>query len=546
MLGCQPGSGGLGPVPENCPDLGGTRLSVGQTAEFFGASARTLCIDATSAGEEFVLIASSLALDGTTDIRVESHNAASVLGPPSPDLDPVTPIFEVDWSVAGKGMHAQLRAREVTELRVDAGVPWPAGPPAAAAMAVQAPVRGQLMTLNAQAEHACSNPIPVVGRVEAVSQTAVAVADTQNPAGGFTRVDYEHFAAAFDTLISPVIETNFGSPTDLDANGRTILFFTKEVNALDADEESFTSSFFFSRDLFPASGPGRPLSNCASSNEAEMVYMLVPDPNGVFGAPIDRDEVVRFTITNLGHEAQHLVNAAERLYGHPGGPVALEATWLNEGLSHVAEELLFYDVSGFAPKMDIGLDDLHGPAIDAINDYQLLNYVRLRFFYLDPAGSSPFSADDALATRGGAWSLLRYASDRAPGSDAAFFRGLVGSSLRDFDNFARAVGGESTALRWLGDWSVGLYADNRVPGTPTQFQDASWDNPSIFQGADFDPPYIQTESLGPNPVLTETLVGGGTAYFRFAATGARVTRISITSGNGAPPSTLRATVLRTH
>ncbi|HEY7515858.1 MAG TPA: hypothetical protein VIC87_15325, partial [Vicinamibacteria bacterium] len=244
-------------------------------------------------------------------------------------------------------------------------------------------------------------------------------------------------------------------------------------------------------------------------------------------------------------EAQHLANASERLYGHAGGPVELEATWLNEALSHAAEELLFYEVSGLSPKMDIGLDDLHGPAVDAINDYQLLNYIRLRFYYLDPAGSSPFSADDELATRGSAWSFLRYAADRAPGSDASFFRGLVGSSLRDFENFAHAVGGQSTAFRWFGDWSVGLYADNRVPGILTQFQDASWDNPSIFQGAAFDPPYIRTESLGLSPVVNKTLVGGGTAYIRFASTGARVTRISITSGNGAPPSTLRATVLRT-
>ena len=545
LFGCQPTSGGVGPIPENCPDLGGTRLSVGETAEFFGASARTLCIDAASVGEEFVLIASSLTLDGTTHIVVESHNAAPVLGPPSPDVDPKTPVFDVDWGTPNDGIHSQLRAREVAELRVDAGVPWPAGAPGAAAMAAQAPVRGQLMTLNAQADFACSNPIPVVGRVEAVSQTAVVVADTENPAGGFTRADYEHFAATFDTLVSPVIEANFGSPTDLDGNGRTILFFTKEVNALDGDEESFTSGFFFSRDLFPASGPGTPLSNCSSSNEAEMVYMLVPDPNGVFGSAIDRSEVLSFTVTNLGHEAQHLVNASERLYGHPGGPVGLEATWLNEALSHVAEELLFYEVSGLTPKMDIGLDDLHGAAIDAINDYQLLNYVRLRFFYLDPSGNSPFSTNDALATRGSGWSLLRYAADRSIGSDAAFFKDLVGSPLRDFDNFAQAVGGESVAFRWFGNWAVGLYADNRVPGTPSQFQDASWDNPSIFQGANFDPPYIRTESLGPSPVLSETLVGGGSAYFRFAADGAGVTHISITSGNAAPPSTFRATVLRT-
>lgn len=44
------------------------------------------------------------------------------------------------------------------------------------------------------------------------------------PAGGFTRADWEAFAAAMDTLVYPVDVLNFGEPTDIDGNGRVFLF----------------------------------------------------------------------------------------------------------------------------------------------------------------------------------------------------------------------------------------------------------------------------------------------------------------------------------
>jgi len=71
-----------------------------------------------------------------------------------------------------------------------------------------------------------------VGRVVAKSARAIVVADTGNPAGGFTDADYRGIAATFDTLVYPVDVRHFGEPTDLDNNGRSIIFYTRAVNEL--------------------------------------------------------------------------------------------------------------------------------------------------------------------------------------------------------------------------------------------------------------------------------------------------------------------------
>ena len=143
------------------------------------------------------------------------------------------------------------------------------------------PNPGDFMILNAETESACEDPKLVTGRVEAVSNLAIVGADMANPAGGFGPADYEQFAAAFDTLVAPLAEEHFGTTSDIDANGRVIVLFTKEVNALDSDDDdSFTAGFFFSRDLFPKESQSPALGSCAASNEAELLYLLVPDQGG--------------------------------------------------------------------------------------------------------------------------------------------------------------------------------------------------------------------------------------------------------------------------
>ena len=57
------------------------------------------------------------------------------------------------------------------------------------------------------------------------------------------------------------------------------------------------------------------------------------------------------TTAVIAHEFQHLINAGRRMYVN--NALDFEDTWLDEGLAHVAEELLFYREAGLRPKGNI-------------------------------------------------------------------------------------------------------------------------------------------------------------------------------------------------
>jgi len=86
-----------------------------------------------------------------------------------------------------------------------------------------------------------------------------------------------------------------------------------------------------------------------------MFYMLVPDSTGVVnGNSRTKAFVLQVTVGTIAHEYQHLINAARRLYIlRQGGISWQEDLWLNEGLSHVAEELVYYRSSRNAARSNL-------------------------------------------------------------------------------------------------------------------------------------------------------------------------------------------------
>jgi hypothetical protein len=193
-----------------------------------------------------------------------------------------------------------------------------------------------------------------------MSNRAVVVADTGNPAGGFTMAEYESVAAAFDTLVYPVDVRNFGEPTDLDGNGRSIIFYTRAVNELTPPSSGLRHRRVL---LEPRPVPAQRRQNALRREQRRRAVLHArprPERHHQRQPAARASRCSRGTVSVIAHEFQHLINASRRLYVLRTNNYD-EVTWLNEGLSHVAEELSFYQAARLSPAGQAGQSAARGP-----------------------------------------------------------------------------------------------------------------------------------------------------------------------------------------
>ena len=152
-------------------------------------------------------------------------------------------------------------------------------------------------------------------------------------------------------LVYSLDTTAFGAPYDMDRNGKVILFFTTAVNQLTpAGASSVIGGFFFERDMIPRVANQQVPFACATSNEGEMFYLPVVDANSRYNAYFKSKSTLLVEINGTTiHEFQHLINASRRYYVTPD-LVDTEEAWLNEGMSHIAEEILYMHVAGLGQR----------------------------------------------------------------------------------------------------------------------------------------------------------------------------------------------------
>ena len=427
----------------------------------------------------------------------------------NPALSPGVPIGTIRGSDPARDLDLRLRQFERTVLAPRMSAARSTVRNGGALRSTAAAAVGQVLPLNVN--EGCDEPPRFrFGRVAAVTSRAVVVADTGNPGGGFTDAEYQSVGVTFDTLVDPLDQAAFGAPTDIDANGRIVIFFTRAVNELTpAKSQSVVEGFFNARDLFPrtASGTGQ---TCSGSNFAEMFYVIVPDPSGTINGNVrTKSEVQQLTIAVIGHEYQHLINAARRLYINNANN--FEEVWLNEGLSHIAEELLYYRVSGLTPRQN-----LDGTAIassqrraDAFNEYQSSNFGRCELFLRNPMTSTPYADNDSLANRGAIWGLLRYAADHQGTVDGTVWQQLVNATTTGFANLSNVFG--PNILDRIRDWSISVYTDD-LTSTALPYQEASWNFRSVYPRIGVTPFPLAVFPLTPGVQTTQTVSGGGSLY----------------------------------
>lgn len=149
--------------------------------------------------------------------------------------------------------------------------------------------------------------------------------------GGFTDTEYASFGRQFDTDLFPIDVANFGATSDIDSNGRTFVLFTPVVNRLTLGSGqcgSYVAGFFNGADL----------SGSSNGNRGEIFYSSVPgEPaGGPTCNPLAQAVVRNAAPATFIHELQHMISYNQHVLVGSGPS---EDIWLNEGLSHIAEEL---------------------------------------------------------------------------------------------------------------------------------------------------------------------------------------------------------------
>ena len=410
----------------------------------------------------------------------------------------------------------------------------------------------------------CNNYFTTQAVVASVSSKAILVVDTLDgpPLGLFTQQDMDSFTTEFDNITYPTDASYYNTPTDIDGNGHVIIMFTGQINKLTPPNTNggFVGGFFFAGDMFPPvdQGGGKG-SFCPQSNQAEIFYLLSPDPTGRFGNVRTTASVRQATRGTVAHEFQHMINAGNR-YQNPAVS-HFESTWLDEGLAHFAEDAVGRVQRGFTDLQTLTYADLLpcSPCSEAndFNAFFFQNLARLTDWMDKPDKFSPMSdlADTSLATRGAAWAILRYAADNySNGNPRAFTKKLAAGPDTGVKNFSAATGASIDTL--VAGWLVSMYADHLgISGLNATYQWRSYNLQSVMppvaksvlnQSTPTYPLFVQSIGSGSDNISATNRSGTGTFYRLSVAanSGAKNVKVLDSSGNVASFSGEHVYVLR--
>ena len=440
----------------------------------------------------------------------------------------VASVFTGGASLELQRVAASLQARDNIENRireaegriVRAMPPRRAGDAEAARMGASASVLSAAVALgdtityrvpNVLVSDLCNNFFTIRGVVKAIGKKAQIALDVNAPVNGFSAADFTAIAAEFDDLIFKTDTAWFGAPTDINKDGRITILYTPEVNKFTPKgQNSYIGGFFWGGDLFTQADYQRANLTCPQTNEQEIFYLLAADPTGTFSDARSTALVRQATRGTIAHEFQHMINQGIREFS-PAAE-AFEVDWLNEGLSHFAEEAVGRAARGFSDFQSLSFADVRVNT-DDYNAFFQQNLARFSTYLARPDTSSPISsqADKDLAPRGAAWALLRYTADQfAPGNARTFFRRLVAGPSNDVPNLVQHAGVPFDQI--ISGWLIANYADNLgIANLDSRYSYTSWNMRDAVAGVAGGTYPLRVLTAG--APLTTTAQSGSGVYF---------------------------------
>ncbi len=448
LVGC---SGGTEPNsnPLDC-SVPLTQLAVGEHVVV--DAAKTACIRLPAAGTNGAeYIYAALATDGT--VTTDGETADFEIKGSGPAVAAVSAARRRVGPNGGTNpamaFHARLRAREralseqAGAARFDRGAVIATGP--------TKPNVGDQRTFEVCSTPQCDDFVSRPATAKVVGERVAIFLDDTVPSGGYDQADLDKVGQLFDTQLYPIDTTAFGPESDLDNNGVVIVLLTPRVNALTPDCNSSGSvilGYFFGLDLLPTQ---------AHSNDGEVFYGLVPDP-GNSTCDISKDFANAFLPPTFIHEFQHMISFNQHVLVRQG---TAEDTWLNEGLSHFAEELggrLIPDAECQPLFTSCENQFIQG---DVSNSYSYLEAVEDNFLI------EPDNSGGTLQERGANWLFVRWLADHFATTQpigTELTRLLVQTDRRGSDNVQAVTKVDFSTL--VGQWQLANYLDDLPGFTP--------------------------------------------------------------------------------
>ena len=326
---------------------------------------------------------------------------------------------------------------------------------AGAASAATVPAVGSVRSFHVLANFTNLSWQSVGAKLEYVGDNILLYVDTLSPQPGFTSTQLQNFGGYFDRTLYPIDTTAFGGPSDIDGNGRVIMLLSPVVNGDTPTSTCSSSGYiagFFDTDDFD--GPSNTISN-----QGEIFYSIVPDPNAVYSCAHSVASLGEAIGATYVHELQHLISYSQHVVLGSGTPAS---SWLDEGLSIVAEELgsLYFEQKCPPPSCRTNASQIFPDSSQGFVEGFLYDSYQ---YALLPDTASLTLHDDGyggFSWRGGDWLLMRWLGDQfGTGIYKQMERGPA-NGLADIEQ----VTGQSF-LSLFSDFGLSLYTDS-LPGLP--------------------------------------------------------------------------------
>ncbi len=219
-----------------------------------------------------------------------------------------------------------------------------------------------------------------------------------------------------------MIEAYFGKPSDIDGNGKVVVFASPVVTG-------DVAAFVWSGDFLTP-------SSCNASNERELIYF---NTDMILAMEKPPDERTYQALETLAHEMKHVVSLYNRIAASlRTGSDQYHPTWIEEGTAEIAGEMssriAWAAAGGPAVNAEVTRQSFVNTGSITADNYGVAIKLARTAWYLSsqPNGLivTPTGAQEGASVYGSGWLFHRWLGDAfgsaasAPQGDASFFRAL--------------------------------------------------------------------------------------------------------------------------